>query len=352
MIRMREEKPKHVKSSARASPRQGRAHMDVPIFDRGETADITISFDGSVQLAPGPDGYSPGPGGYGGVVNINGRVYHVTGRLGDTTKEISEYMGLIACMRGVIRTLQTQGWRHYYSSLYCLGDSDVVIDQLKGKCDVNHPRLKVLYDIVRSLQREFNFVSFSKIGRHENIQAHQLANKGRKSFSRPAIAVYHPNLTGMCDVWIEGCRTLASNDIETTGKDPSFMIDSRYLRSLPGGRALMRNMQDPYPLSMVRGKVNMTVLGTVQLHVGVRSFGTPLECTPPCGPDTEGLSSFVVVEELPCPVHVSWKNSTFPMNTQSSELLQKVPFTPDEIPAMYGSHKYWNTDVRFIGMEV
>mmetsp|Transcript_5880 Transcript_5880/g.9770 ORF Transcript_5880/g.9770 Transcript_5880/m.9770 type:complete len:346 (+) Transcript_5880:117-1154(+) len=324
--------------------RRPRSQMEAPVFDRGETAEISIVFDGSAPL-------HPGPAGYGGVININGHVFNVTGRLGDTTKEVAEYMGLIGCMRGVIRTLKVQGWRHYYSSLVVLSDSGV-IDHLLGECEVGDPRLRLLHNIVRSLEREFNFVSYTKMGHQENIEAHQLASQGRKAFSRTSLAVYHPNLKGMVDVWIEGVRTIGTNDMDSTGKDPSFMIDSRFLKSIPGGKTLLRNMQDPYPLSMIRGKTNMTVLGTIQLHVGVRCFGTPLLYKPLCGPDTEGLVTFVVVQELPCPVHVSWKNQTFPMNTESRDAQKLVPFHPDELPEMYGDHKYWAVDLLFIGNEL
>jgi hypothetical protein len=142
--------------------------------------------------------------------------------------------------------------------------------------------------------------------------------------------------------------------MDSTGKDPSFMIESRFLKSMPGGQALLRNMQNPYPLSMIQGKSSKTVLGTIQLHVGVRFFGSPLvQYKPLCGPDTEGLVTFVVVQELPSPVHVSWKNETFPMNAESKDVQKLVTFHPDELPAaIYGDHMYWSVDLVFIGKEL
>ena len=324
--------------------------MEAPVFDRGKTADISLWFDGyvshSAALPFGP------PGGYGGVVDINGQVFDITCRLGHTTKDVAECMGLIGCMRGVLRTLQAQGMRHHYSSLIVKSDSDVVIDYLQGQYKVDNPRLQILCYIIKSLQREFNSVSYTKIGRHENLDAYKLATQGREDFSRTSIAVYHPNLKGMVDVWIEGVRTLGSNDIDSSGKDPSFMIDSRFLKSIPGGKALLRNMKDPYPLSLIRGKVNMTVLGTIQLYCGVRCFGTPLHRKPLCGPDTEGCVTFLVVHELPVPVHVSWKNGTFPMNTEPIKGRKMVPFHPDELPNIYRHHKYWSLGIVFNGMEM
>jgi ribonuclease HI len=321
--------------------------MEAPIFDRGETADITLWFDGAAA-------FPSGPGGYGGVVNINGYVFTIIGRIGYVSKDVAEYMGLIGSMRGVIRTLQAQGWRHAYSSLIVLSNSETVMDHLQGLVKVENPQLRILCDIVKSLQREFNFVSYTKTGVIENLDAHNLANQGQEAFSRPSIAVYHPNLNGFVDVWIEGFRTIGSHDMNTTGKDESFLIDSKFLKSIPGGKALLRNMKDPYPLSLIRGKVNMTVLGTIQLHCGVRCFGTLLDLKPLCGPDTEGCVSFIVVHDLPVPVHVSWKNDAqFPMNTEPPQDAQKmVPFHPDELPDIYRHHKYWSTDLIFNGTEM
>ena len=51
---------RRMSSTNKGRPSQQR--MLAPIFDRGETADITLHFDG---CAP----YPAGPGGYGGVVN-------------------------------------------------------------------------------------------------------------------------------------------------------------------------------------------------------------------------------------------------------------------------------------------
>ncbi|KAI2499455.1 Ribonuclease [Fragilaria crotonensis] len=320
--------------------------MQAPVFDRGETADITLWFDGS---AASPSG----SGGYGGVANINGHVFLITGRIGHTTRGVAEFMGLVGCMRGVIRTLQSQGWRHEYSNLTVFSDSDMVVDQMLGQYKAKDPLVRMFSNIVKSLQREFKLVNFIKIGRHENTQAHNLARQGREAFSRPSIAVYYPSLTGFVDVWIEGCRTLASHDMDAKGKDPSFMIDALFLKSIPGGNALLRNLKDPYPLSVIRSKVNMTVIGTIQLHCGVRCIGTPLHLKPLCGPDTEGCISFIVVQDLPVPVHVSWKNDAFPMNTEATENATKlVQFHPDELPEMYAHHKYWKTDIVFNGMEM
>lgn len=321
--------------------------MEAPVFDRGETADIILYFDGAAA-------FPSGPGGYGGVVNINGYVFTIIGRIGYASKDVAEYMGLIGSMRGVIRTLQSQGWRHEYSSLIVLSNSETVMDHLQGLCKVDNPHLRILNDIVRSLQREFKFVSYTKIGVIENLDAHNLANQGQEAFSRPSIAVYHPSLKGFVDVWIEGCRTIGSHDMNTTGKDASFMIDSKFLKSIPGGKAFLRNMKDPYPLTLIRGKVNMTVLGTIQLYCGVRCFGTPLHLQPLCGPDTEGCTTFLVVHDLPVPVHVSWKDDAqFPMNTEPPKDAQKmVPFDPDELPHMYRYHKYWSTDTIFNGTEM
>jgi ribonuclease HI len=320
--------------------------MAAPVFDRGETADITLWFDGSAALPSGP-------GGYGGVVNISGHVFLITGRIGHTTRGVAEVVGLIGCMRGVIRTLQSQGWRHEYSNLTVFSDSNVVIDQMHGQIKVADPLLRMLHNIVLSLQRDFKLVTFIKIGRHENVQAHELARQGREAFSRPSIAVYYPSLSGFVDVWIEGCRTLGSHDMDATGKDPSFLIDAAFLKSLPGGNTLLRNMKDPYPLSLIRSKVNMTVLGTIQLHCGVRCIGTPLRLKPLWGPDTEGCVTFLVVQDLPVPVHVSWKNDSFPMNTEATKNISKlVPFHPDELPEIYTHRPYWNTEIVFNGMEM
>jgi ribonuclease HI len=322
------------------------AAMEAPVFDRGETAEVTLWLDGS---APRPSG----PGGYGGVATINGHCFVIVGRLGHTTKDVAEFVGLIGCMRGILRTLQMQGWRHEYSSLVVLSDSDAVIDCMQGASKVKSSKILLLCDIIISLQREFRFVSYTKIGPHENIQAHSLAVQGREAFSRPSLAVYHPSPCGFIDVWVEGVRTLASHDMNTSGKDPSFMIDSRFLRSIPNGKSFLRNLKDPYPLSLVRSKVNMTVLGKIQLYCGVRCFGTPLRLTPPCGADTEGCATFIVVQDLPVPVHISWKNENFPMNTEATTSIQNlVPFHPTELPDVFHFHRYWTEDTKFNGMEM
>lgn len=81
---------------------------------------------------------------------------------------------------------------------------------------------------------------------------------------------FAPQLTGLVEARVLGTRARASHDFGGDEEDTAFLIDARFLASLPVvGETCLRNLRDPHPHTCVRGLVNMTALGVLDVEVGV-----------------------------------------------------------------------------------
>ena len=126
---------------------------------------ITAFFDGGARGNPGPAGY----GVY--IVDDKGEmVAELSGSLGVATNNVAEYHGLIAALqwaadRGV-------------KQLAIKGDSQLLIEQMKGNYKVKNEGLKPLYLKARLLVMQIGDVSFEHVRRENNKDADRLSNVG------------------------------------------------------------------------------------------------------------------------------------------------------------------------------
>ena len=126
---------------------------------------ITAFFDGGARSNPGPAGY----GVY--IVDDDGRVLaELSGSLGNTTNNIAEYNGLIAALQWAVD--------HDVTKLAIKGDSQLIIEQMRGNYKVKHEGLKPLYLKARMLVMQIGDVSFEHVRREHNKEADRLSNVG------------------------------------------------------------------------------------------------------------------------------------------------------------------------------
>jgi ribonuclease HI len=126
---------------------------------------ITAYFDGGARSNPGPAGY----GVY--IVDDGGNVLaELSGSLGNTTNNIAEYNGLIAALQWAADRNMTQ--------LAIKGDSQLIIEQMRGNYKVKNEGLKPLYLKARMLVMQIGNVTFEHVRREHNQEADRLSNVG------------------------------------------------------------------------------------------------------------------------------------------------------------------------------
>ena len=137
-------------------------------------ATATLRFDGSCNP-------NPGKGGSGyvledpyGINILEGRYYVGP----DATNNVAEYFGLIKGLRHLANT------NYRIGRLSIEGDSELVINHIKGSYKVKSRRLKPLHRnalkaIERGKGRDFDSYSIQWIDRRYNEDADRLANEAR-----------------------------------------------------------------------------------------------------------------------------------------------------------------------------
>ncbi|MEM6314921.1 MAG: ribonuclease HI family protein [Planctomycetota bacterium] len=123
---------------------------------------LTLHFDGGSRGNPGPAGC--------GVVLSADEVDVVTfGKyVGHATNNVAEYSGLIAGMEAALEL----GCTH----LLVVGDSELVIKQMKGQYCVKNRGLKPLWEEAQALATKFEQVRYDHARREHNQTADRLAN--------------------------------------------------------------------------------------------------------------------------------------------------------------------------------
>jgi ribonuclease HI len=126
---------------------------------------ITAYFDGGSRGNPGPAGW----GAY--IVNDLGTVVaELSGPLGIATNNVAEYNGLIAALQWAVD--------HHLTQLVVKGDSQLLIEQMRGNYKVKNEGLKPLYLKARMLVMQIGDVSFEHVRREFNQHADRLSNAG------------------------------------------------------------------------------------------------------------------------------------------------------------------------------
>jgi ribonuclease HI len=126
---------------------------------------ITAYFDGGARSNPGPAGY----GVY--IVDANGNVLaQLSGSLGNTTNNIAEYHGLIAALQWAVD--------HNLTSITIKGDSQLIVEQMRGNYKVKNEGLRPLHMKARMLVMQIGDVRFEHVRRELNKEADRLSNVG------------------------------------------------------------------------------------------------------------------------------------------------------------------------------
>jgi ribonuclease HI len=126
---------------------------------------ITAYFDGGARGNPGPAGYGVH------IVDDQGTVLSEQhGSLGIATNNIAEYRGLIAALQWAVE--------HDLKSFTVRGDSQLIVEQMRGNYKVKNEGLKPLYLQARMLVMQIGDVRFEYVPREQNKNADRLSNLG------------------------------------------------------------------------------------------------------------------------------------------------------------------------------
>ena len=124
---------------------------------------ITAYFDGGARSNPGPAGYGVF------IVDDHGVVQaELYEPLGIATNNVAEYRGLIAALQWAADRELKQ--------LVVKGDSQLIIEQMRGNYKVKHEGLKPLYLRARMLVMQIGDVRFEHVRREHNSEADRLSN--------------------------------------------------------------------------------------------------------------------------------------------------------------------------------
>jgi len=124
---------------------------------------ITLQFDGGSRGNPGPAGV--------GVVlrAADGTPLVTLGRfIGRATNNVAEYKALITALEQA-RELGAK-------RVKVLGDSELIVKQMRGEYRVKNPDLRVLYDEAQDLFHSFDAATIDHNYREDNSLADKLAN--------------------------------------------------------------------------------------------------------------------------------------------------------------------------------
>ena len=130
----------------------------------------------------GPDGWitahcdggsrgNPGPAGFGAVVTgPDGQVLaRLSQFLGIQTNNFAEYSGLLAALKWSLE--------HGHRRLRIVSDSELMVQQMKGRYKVASPLLRPLWEEARSLARQLDKFEIAHTLRGGNREADRLANE-------------------------------------------------------------------------------------------------------------------------------------------------------------------------------
>lgn len=96
------------------------------------------------------------------LVDLNGQY------LGIMTNNMAEYEGLIIGLKLAIK--------HKCNRVSVFMDSQLVVRQIKGEYKVKDEKMKMKYNVVKELMRNFEEITFEHILRNKNSYADKLVN--------------------------------------------------------------------------------------------------------------------------------------------------------------------------------
>jgi ribonuclease HI len=113
---------------------------------------------------------NPGPAGYGVVITdqIGRKVASLSEYLGPQTNNYAEYNGLLAALDYAIE--------HGPRALKVVGDSELLVKQIRGEYKVKSPALLELYQRAKKMIGQLEWFSIQHVLRGGNQEADRLAN--------------------------------------------------------------------------------------------------------------------------------------------------------------------------------
>jgi len=134
-----------------------------------EHRNLRVYIDGSAVPNPGPSGI--------GVVIYEGKkkkIKEVNKSIGSGSNNVAEYKALIQGLKESKKLLA--------QSVTIFSDSELLVNQMKGRFRINEEKLKRLSQQAKTLENKFEEVNYRLIGRNENKAADQLANLAIRRF--------------------------------------------------------------------------------------------------------------------------------------------------------------------------
>jgi ribonuclease HI len=113
---------------------------------------------------------NPGPSGYGVVItDQSGRkVAGLSDYLGHQTNNYAEYQGLLAALE--------YATKNGHKALKVVGDSELLVKQIRGQYKVKSPALLELYQRAKQMIAQLDWFSIQHVLRDKNTEADRLAN--------------------------------------------------------------------------------------------------------------------------------------------------------------------------------
>ena len=113
---------------------------------------------------------NPGPAGFGVVITDHHRqkVATLSEYLGHQTNNFAEYSGLLAALDYALQ--------HGHKALKVVGDSELLVKQIRGEYKVKSPALQDLYLRARQMIARLDWFSIQHVLREKNHEADRLAN--------------------------------------------------------------------------------------------------------------------------------------------------------------------------------
>jgi ribonuclease HI len=142
-----------------------RPHSDSLFSQHSDTPDEYI-----LAHVDGGSRGNPGPAGYGVVITNQARqkVAALSEYLGHQTNNYAEYHGLLAALDYALA--------HGHKALKVVGDSELLVKQIRGEYKVKSPALQDLYLRARQMIGKLEWFSIQHVLREKNHEADRLAN--------------------------------------------------------------------------------------------------------------------------------------------------------------------------------
>jgi ribonuclease HI len=300
------------------------------MYDRLPAPEITIHFDGSTKEG------NPGLGGASAVILIDDEaVTSVWNRMGVVGSNCAEYYGLILGLREIVHL-----YPYIPFNLTIKGDSELVIKQLKGECQVNNGVVKNYYlvadGLLKDIQRSRDpcTIRLLHIPREENRQADALAKRAAGVRIKPNLRYFHyPALEKFLDGEIQGQNHSAKIKVAHDGAvcfTPEIYVDATLLRTVNGDEAL-QTIKSTGKKILIEGKADMTVLGLATIKF---TFGRGLIT----------VDDALVVDYLPWPLQISFFHPAISYDLIPSCDTGFKSNWRAEVSPFHQGHPYWTSN--------